>query len=166
MPDKKETEKEEAKIVHDLGDVTVVRDLLRMAGQEVLYRVVQVSRRIMQADKARDMDDALARHIARALMGENPEFKGVAGWNGMPCAQAFAAVNPELFAEVKSGEQTVDTTNPRVLMVLAATAFYKDLYRTIEKSVEKEGATPETVKAEIDSVADRYALAVVPAAKN
>lgn len=149
------------KVVHDLADPKVVRELFSMAADEVLYRLVQVSRKVMEADKARDMDDALARHLARALMGENPEFKGVDGWSGMPCAIALSCVEPKRFAALKDAEASVDMANPRVMMVLGATAFYRAVYEAITGAVQQEGATEAGVRRAMSAVVDAYALAAM-----
>lgn len=154
-------EAEAPKVVHDLAEPAVVRELFAMAASEVLYRLVQVSRKVMTAEKARDMDDALARHLARALMGENPEFKGVDGWSGMPCAIALSCVEPKRFAALKEAEGSADIANPRVMMVLGATAFYRAVYDAITEAVSREGATQETVQRAMSCVVDAYALAAM-----
>ncbi len=147
--------------VLELSDAKVVGDLFAMAGREILYRLVQVSRRVMTAEKARDMDDALARHLARALMGENPEFKSCPGWSGMPCAKSLAGVDHELYDRIKGGESQADTSNPRVVMVLAATAFYHAVYDAIAQEMRREGVTQESVEAAVDRVVQKYALAAM-----
>ena len=152
---------QEDKVVHDLADPKVVRELFSMAASEVLYRLVQVSRKVMEADKARDMDDALARHLARALMGENPEFKCVDGWSGMPCAIALSTVEPKRFAALKEAEGGVDIANPRVMMVLGATAFYRAVYDAITEAVQQAGATQASVNRAMSAVVDAYALAAM-----
>ena len=108
-----------------MADARVVRELFELAADEVLFRLVSVSSGKMTAERARDMDDALAKHLARALMGENPQFAPAPGWSGELCARSLATVDPALFAEVFAGEAGRAPDNPRVLMVQAASVFYR-----------------------------------------
>ena len=156
-------ERDRSETVHDLCDPVVVRELFSMAGTEILFRVVQVARQVMKADKARDMDDALARHLARALMGENPQFRSVPGWSGMPCALSIAAVEPEMFARIKDAEEHADLSNPRFVMVAATSAFTRKVCELISTEVQKPTATQQSVQAAIDDLAGRFALAALPA---
>ncbi len=149
--------------VHDLADAAVVRELFAMAGTEILFRVVQVARHVMTADKARDMDDALARHLARALMGENPQFRSVPGWSGMPCAVSLAAVDPKMFAAIKDAEEHADMGNPRFVMVAATSVFTRKVCDLIRTEVQKPQASQQTVQAAVQDLADRFSLAALPA---
>lgn len=149
--------------VHDLADPAVVRELFSMAGTEITFRVAQVARQVMKADKARDMDDALARHLARALMGENPQFRAVPGWSGMPCALSLAAVEPEMFARIKDAEEHADMSNPRFVMVAATSAFTRKVCDLIFQEVQRPGATQSSVQSAVNNLAGRFALAALPA---
>ncbi len=146
-----------------LDDARVVRQLFEMAAEEVLYRLVAVAGGRMSADRARDMDDALAKHLARALMGENPEFAPAAGWSGLPCARSLAAADRAFYDEVLAGVPG-EPDNPRVLMVQATTVFYRAVYAAIRREFDRESVSPESVRAAMAEVVDRYALAAMPAA--
>lgn len=152
--------------VNNLADPAVVRELFAMAADEVLYRVSLVARKKMAPDKARDMDDALARHLARALMGENPQFQAVPDWSGMPCARSLSAVDQAVFDSLLTAEKSADMKNPRLVMVLAMTAFVRALYQALEDAVQAADVSEETVRVAMRAQADRYALAAMPAKKN
>ena len=149
--------------VHDLADPGVVRELFSMASTEIMFRVAQVARQVMKGDKARDMDDALARHLARALMGENPQFRAVPGWSGMPCALSLASVEPKMFAKIKDAEEHADMSNPRFVMVAATSAFTREVCDLSRQEVQKQGATQASVQAAVNGLAERFALAALPA---
>ena len=104
----------------NLSDPHVVRGLFELAAQEVLFRLIAVSGGRMKADQARDMDEALAKHLARALMGENPQFRAVPGWSGIACARSLAAAD-RAFYETYFPAGTPEPDNPRALMVQATT---------------------------------------------
>ena len=158
-----EVQQQEQGAIHDLADPAVVRELFSMAGTEIVFRVAQVARQVMKADKARDMDDALARHLARALMGENPQFRAVSDWSGMPCALSLAAVEPEMFAKIKDAEEHADMSNPRFVMVAATSAFTRKVCELIFREVQKQGATQSSVQAAVNDLAERFDLAALPA---
>ena len=146
-----------------MADPKVVRELFEMAAEEVLFRLVSVSSGKMTADRARDMDDALAKHLARALMGENPEFAPARGWSGWPCARSLAVVDEHSFSQL-FGADNAQLDNPRVLMVQAATVFYRAIYSVIRQEIVLEGATQQSVRKAMAQVVDKYALAAMPAA--
>lgn len=147
---------------HDLADPSVVRDLFEMAAQEVLFRLVSVSTGKMTHERAHDMDEALAKHLARALMGENPDFVPVAGWHGLPCAQSLEAVDRQLYASLWPEGKPEDLANPRVRMVRATTTFYRALYKSISAQMRRDDVTREAVLEAMREVTDRYALAALP----
>ena len=147
-----------------LADPAVVRELFDLAAQEIMFRLVKVSAGGMTSERARDMDDALARHLARALMGENPEFLHVVGWHGAPCAKALAEVDPAFYDTVWAGEAADNHDNPLERMVRATTVFYRAVYEAIKTSVVKPDATQQSVRAAVSEVVDKYALAAMPAA--
>ena len=117
----------------NLSDPHVVRGLFELAAQEVLFRLIAVSGGRMKADQARDMDEALAKHLARALMGENPQFRAVPGWSGIACARSLAAAD-RAFYETYFPAGTPEPDNPRALMVQATTVFYRAVYAAPKSS--------------------------------
>lgn len=147
-----------------MADPKVVRGLFEMAAEEVLFRLASVSSGKMTADRAGDMDDALAKHLARALMGENPEFAPAHNWSGWPCARSLASVDEEFFSQL-FGADLSEPDNPRILMVQAATVFYRAIYRVIRREIVLEGATQQSVRRAMAQVVDKYALAAMPAAQ-
>lgn len=149
--------------LHDLTDPAIVRELFQMAADEVLYRLQRVASHAMKSEQAKAMDDAMARHLARALMGENPQFRGDPAWNGMPCAQALKAVAGSYYDEVLASESNPDETNPREVMVLSLSAFHQAVYVAIEDAAARADCTAQTLKDAVGEVAQRYALAAMPA---
>lgn len=147
-----------------MTDARVVHELFDLAAQEVLYRLIAVSMGKMKSDRARDMDDALAKHLARALMGENPEFAPAPGFSGLPCAKALQALEPEMYADLWKAEADQNPDNPRILMVRCTTVFYRAVYNAIREAAYREGVTQESIKASIGKVVDRWALAATPVA--
>lgn len=145
----------------NLSDPHVVRGLFELAAQEVLFRLIAVSGGRMKADQARDMGEALAKHLARALMGENPQFRAVPGWSGIACARSLAAAD-RAFYETYFPAGTPEPDNPRALMVQATTVFYRAVYAAIRTEIVKDGATQESVRAAMAQVVERYALAAMP----
>lgn len=144
-----------------LADPILVRQLFALAGDEILYRLVKVASHAFGADQAKAMDDALARHLARALMGENPQFTPAAKWSGEPCAKSLAHCAGSFYEKVKAEEKNPDEGNPRVVMVLAVTAFERNLYAAIEAEFQKSDVSEASVRAAVSSVVDRYALAAM-----
>lgn len=140
----------------------VVHELFDLAAQEVLYRLIAVSSGKMKSDRARDMDDALAKHLARALMGENPEFEPAVGFSGLPCAEALKAVEPELYETLWKDDPDQNPDNPRILMVRCTTVFYRAVYQAISREMAKDNVTQDSVRAAIQAVVDRWALAATP----
>ena len=145
-----------------MADAHVVHELFDLAAQEVLYRLIAVSTGKMKSDRARDMDDALAKHLARALMGENPEFEPASGFSGLPCAHALLSVDRNLYDDLWKNDPEQNPDNPRILMVRCTTVFYRSVYRAIREAMDQEGVTQETVKTAIARVVDRWALAATP----
>lgn len=147
-----------------MADAHVVHELFDLAAQEVLYRLIAVSTGKMTSDRARDMDDALAKHLARALMGENPEFEAAGGFSGLPCAQALVSVDRDLYDDLWKNEPQQNPDNPRILMVRCTTVFYRSIYCAIRQAMTQENVTQETVKAAVACIVDRWALAATPVA--
>ncbi len=145
-----------------LSDAGVVHELFELAGEEVLFRLIAVSSGKIKSDRAQEMDLALAKHLARALMGENPEFTPVPGFSGLPCAQALTMVEPQRYAELWKSEPDQNPDNPRVVMVRATTTFYQAVYAAIREEIVKDDVTQDSVKAAIARVVDRWALAATP----
>ncbi|MCF0254656.1 MAG: hypothetical protein HUK26_10025 [Duodenibacillus sp.] len=159
---------------HDLADPAVVRELFAMAGMEMTFRLGRVAARKMTADQAADMDGALARHLARALMGENPEFAPAEGFSGEPCARSLASVHPALYKELCRAAACAraraegkpepvigapEPENPRERMVIAVRAFMQDVHAALRCAFAAGGATRESAEAAVAEVAGRYALA-------
>lgn len=144
-----------------LSDSVLVRKLFALAGDEILYRLVKVATHTLKADQAKAMDDALARHLARALMGENPQFSAAENWSGLPCAQSLAHCAGSFYDEVRKAEKQCDENNPRVVMVLAVTAFERALYQAIEEQFRKEDVSEKSVREAVSRVVDLYALAAI-----
>lgn len=149
-----------------LSDPALVRKLFALAGDEILYRLVKVATHALESDQAKAMDDALARHLARAFMGENPQFTAAQNWSGLPCAQSIAHCAGSLYEEVKKAEKNCDENNPRVVMVLAITAFERAVYKAIQEEFQKKAVSQNSVKEAISRVVDLYSLAAIkPEAK-
>lgn len=145
-----------------LARLEVVRELFASAADEVLWRLHEVSARRLPGDRARLMDEALAKHLARALMGENPNFAPAPGFSGLTCARSLAQVDAALMAGLFENAPADD--NPRVLMVRAVTVFFHAVYREIAREMKRDDVTEDSVRQALARLAGRWALAAVPPA--
>ncbi len=146
-------------IKHNIGDPGLVCELFEMAADEILYWVAKIVSNGMHANCAREMDEALAKRLARALMGENSDFAPAVGWSGIKCAESLR----EVFDRIWGKEPEADPANPRILMVRAAMTYIEALYVIIKSEINKEGTTRESVRQVLLKTAGVWALAAVPA---
>lgn len=151
MAENDQTDKREAQTqaaTDEPVDLTpeVLEQLLTGCYWDILKRMRQVALKELTVDQAADLDDAIARHLARTLMGENLHFRMRLPYQAMPLVDMVRAKEPKLFApDALAG---VDQANPRAMMIYLCREFVKECYFAITAVGSRENFTAEMVRDE------------------
>lgn len=111
---------------------------------DVLRRMRRVSMHELTPDQATEEDDAVARHLARTLMGENPGFTMALPMCGPTLIDHLRATVPAYAAEQLPDD--IDRANPRAVAVYVC----RDFLRAIYNMVRDLSQHPEMTRAMLD----------------
>lgn len=147
-------EQVEEKVEAVVLDETVLEQLLVGCIWDVLRRMHRVATKAITPDQATEEDDAIARHLARTLMGENPGFTSALPLVGPALVEELRKL-PD-YAEDELPEE-IDSANPRAVMVYVPTFLHGiyDMVRTLTKADEM---TPEKLSETVNSTAALWTL--------
>lgn len=111
---------------------------------DVLRRMRRVSMHELTPDQATEEDDAVARHLARTLMGENPGFTMALPMCG-PTLIDHLRVTVPAYADEQLPDD-IDRANPRAVAVYVC----RDFLRAIYNMVRDLSQHPEMTRAMLD----------------
>lgn len=107
-------------------DEAVLEQLLTGCIWDVLRRMHRVAMKELTPDQATEEDDAVARHLARTLMGENPGFTMAIPLCGPALVDKLRATVPD-YADDRLPED-IDRANPRAVAVYVCRDFLHAIY--------------------------------------
>ncbi len=136
-------------------DEAVLEQLLVGCIWDVLRRMHRVANKAITPDQATEEDDAIARHLARTLMGENPGF-----------TSALPLVGPALVEDLRRlpdyGEdklpEEIDAANPRAVMVYVCRTFLHGIYDMVRTLTKDDEMTPEKLSETVTATAAFWTL--------
>ncbi len=141
--EEKTSPKEDDVIELDQG---VLEQLLVGCYWDILKRMHRVGLKELTADEAADLDDALARYLARTLMAENPAFIMKIPFTGRDLIDLVKAYLPKDFeGDALAG---IDQDNPRAMMTYVCRLFVKDCYFSITSCGSRPDFTPQMMQEE------------------
>ena len=149
MTDEKKIEEQapeqgEEKVEAVVLDENVLEQLLVGCIWDVLRRMHRVATKAITPDQATEEDDAIARHLARTLMGENPGF-----------TSALPLVGPALVEELRKLPDYVEDELPEEVDSRTFLHGIYDMVRTLTKADEM---TPEKLSETVNSTAALWTL--------
>ncbi len=124
----------------------VLEQLLLGCYWDIVRRMREVSLGKMTADEASEADDALARHLARSLMGENPGFVMKIPFMGETLIEIVKGHCPEQFTD--DALAGIETANPRAMMVYVCRLFVRDCYFSLTAVGSSGNITLENLQTE------------------
>ena len=152
MTDEKKIEEQapeqgEEKVEAVVLDENVLEQLLVGCIWDVLRRMHRVATKAITPDQATEEDDAIARHLARTLRGENPGF-----------TSALPLVGPALVEELDELPEEIDSANPRAVMVYVCRTFLHGIYDMVRTLTKADEMTPEKLSETVNSTAALWTL--------
>lgn len=146
---------EEAKTETVVLDEAVLEQLLVGCIWDVLRRMHRVSNKAITPDQATEEDDAIARHLARTLMGENPGFTSALPLIGPALVDDLRRL-PD-YSEEKLPEE-IDAANPRAVMVYICRTFLHGIYDMVRTLTKDDEMTPEKLSETVSATAAFWTL--------
>ena len=155
MTDEKKIEEQapeqgEEKVEAVVLDENVLEQLLVGCIWDVLRRMHRVATKAITPDQATEEDDAIARHLARTLMGENPGF-----------TSALPLVGPALVEELRKLPDYVEDELPEEVdsvMVYVCRTFLHCIYDMVRTLTKADEMTPEKLSETVNSTAALWTL--------
>ncbi len=132
-------------------DEATLEQLLIGCIWDVLRRMRRVSVHELTPDQATEEDDAVARHLARTLMGENPGFTMALPLCGPALIDHLRATVPA-YADDQLPED-IDHANPRAVAVFIC----RDFLHAIYNMVRDLGKQPDMTRAMLDQAVNATA---------
>ncbi len=136
-------------------DESVLEQLLVGCIWDVLRRMHRVASKALTPDQATEEDDAIARHLARTLMGENPGFTVSLPLVGPSLVDELRKL-PE-YADDKLPEE-IDGANPRAVMVYVCRTFLHGIYDMVRDLSKANEMTPEKLSETVNATAAQWTL--------
>lgn len=138
--------KEAAPAEEEVVELTqeVLEQLLVGCYWDILKRMREVAIKELTADQAADLDDALARHLARTLMNENPHLAMRLPYHGLALIEMFKASEPERFTQ--DALTGVEQSNPCAMMIFIGREFVRECYFAITAAGSRDDCTAETIR--------------------
>ena len=115
----------------------------------------RVATKAITPDQATEEDDAIARHLARTLMGENPGFTSALPLVGPALVEELRKL-PD-YAEDELPEE-IDSANPRAAMVYVCRTFLHGIYDMVRTLTKADEMTPEKLSETVNSTAALWTL--------
>ena len=119
---------------------------------DILKRMRQVSMGEMTSEHATEYDDAMARHLARSLMGENDGFEMRIPYVGTALAEMLQTEHAAYYGRDALPKE-IDRDNPRSVLVFVCRDFVRSVYTMLQEVGRREDLTAKVLEAEVVTLA-------------
>lgn len=123
---------------------------------DILKRMRLVAMKEITVETATDEDDAVARHLARTLMGENDGFVLSIPLKGDALIEELQTRFPEEFGKDALPEE-VEAANPRSVLVYVCRAYIQAVYHMVQELGMREDFDAEMLDREVKALAAFWA---------
>ena len=119
---------------------------------DILKRMRQVSMGEMTSEHATEYDDAMARHLARSLMGENDGFEMRIPYVGTALVEMLQTEHAAYYGRDALPKE-IDRDNPRSVLVFVCRDFVRSVYTMLQEVGRREDLTAKVLEAEVVTLA-------------